>query len=148
MSRYYIEAIKYGEADGGIACGPVGGAIVAEVKIRIENGEVFYLSLADACGFPNFFKTLESTFEQQLQMDEDIISVLEDAFIETGDYEEIFEKKDSEWFELYRYLIFFVSESEEACKEIEKLSVGKYIDEIEIPASEYEIGYYEMQCEV
>lgn len=144
MSRYYIEAIKYGEADGGFACGLVGGAIVAEAKVRNDAGESFYLSLADVCGLPNFYKTSESTFEKQLQMDEDLIEVLENTFIETGDYEEIFEKKDSEWFELYRYLIFFVSESEEACKELEKLTVGKYIDEIEVPMSDVEMDYKEI----
>lgn len=148
MSRYLIEDIKYGECEGGFACGPVDGPIVAEAKIRTDAGEEFYLSLADVVGLPNFYKTPVTTFEQQLNMDEAIIDIMDAGFIETGDYDEIFEKRDPEWFQLYRYLIFFVSESEYECDKFAKLTVGKYIDEIEIPASEYELGYYEMQCEL
>ena len=34
MSKFLIEDIKVGISEGGIACGPVGGHVVAEARIR------------------------------------------------------------------------------------------------------------------
>ena len=144
MTRYFIESAKYGVGEGGFACGPVEGPVVAEVKVKTENEE-FYMTLAEIYGIPNFYKSNESVYDFLVDpdIDEEKIEVVNKNFIETGDYDEIFEKRDDEWFELYRYLIYVVRADYEECDEFIKVTTGKYIDEMDIPNSDVEFEWNE-----
>ena len=55
MSRFFIEDVKCGVGEGGMACGPVDGPVGTEVKVKTNNGEFFYMTLAEMMGIPNFF---------------------------------------------------------------------------------------------
>ena len=145
MARYFIEKVKCGIGEGGMACGPVSGPIVAEVKVREENGEIFYLSLAEVDGCPNFFKTEESTYNMQVfeEMTEEDADRLNEDYIPVGLYEEIFQltEEDDEMFPLYRYLIYIVRADWDECKRFQKETEGKYMDEVEIPMCDLEEDY-------
>lgn len=106
MARYFIETAKYGIGEGGMACGPV----VAEVNVKVDNGERFYMPLAEVMGIPNFYKTEESTYALHMNMDapEEEFEKINEFFLETGEYDEIFGNRDDEYFSLYRYLIYLV----------------------------------------
>ena len=67
MARYFIEDVKCGVTEGGFACGPVPGDVIAEVKVKTDTDETFYVSLAEVTGIPNFFKTERSTYDEQMQ---------------------------------------------------------------------------------
>ena len=151
MKRYYIESVKSGIGEGGMACGPVSGPVVAEAKIKTDLGEVFYLSLAEVMGIPNFYKTEKSIYDILVNEDDDAIEAIQEKFVDTGDYNDIFKEQDEEWYQLYKYLIFIVSVQK---KEFEKYkdvvefkyvdsAVDKYIDEMYIPASDVEEEYLE-----
>ena len=140
MTRYFIESVKCGAGEGGMACGPVSGPVVAEAKVRTDNGEEFYMSLAEMEGIPNFFKSPKSTYEYQMNddMDEEALEEFQSYFIETGDYEEIFAQQDPEWLQLYRYLIYIVRSEWEECESYQRETEGKWLDEINIPVSDIE----------
>lgn len=137
MKRFFIEEARYGVGDGGVACGPVDSPVVGEVKIVVDGKSIFY-TLAEACGLPNFYISDESYFEGLLDMDldEDEIEKINEHFVETGDYDEIEDNKDEEWFDIYRYLIYVVRADYDACDQFIAETKGKYIDEIMIPEAE------------
>ena len=70
MARYRVMEAKCGVGAGGMACGPVAGPVVGEIKLADEDGDGFYLCLAEVDGIPNWFKTDRSTIDEQLS-DED-----------------------------------------------------------------------------
>ena len=142
MTRYYIESAKYGVGEGGFACGPVDGPVVAEIKVKTDNEE-FYMSLAEVYGIPNFYKSNESVYNFLMnpELDEEAIENVNQYFIEIGDYDEIFERKEDKWFELYRYLIYVVRADYGECEQFIDSTKNNYIDDIDIPFSDIE---YEM----
>lgn len=141
MKRYYIESVKSGIGEGGMACGPVSGPVVAEAKIKTDLGEVFYLSLAEVMGIPNFYKTEKSIYDILVNEDDDAIEAIQEKFVDTGDYNDIFKKQDEEWYQLYRFLIFIVRVDWEEFEKYNDAKVDKYIDEMYIPASDVEEEY-------
>lgn len=143
MKRYYIESVKSGIGEGGMACGPVSGPVVAEAKIKTDLGEVFYLSLAEVMGIPNFYKTEKSIYDILVNEDDDAIEAIQEKFVDTGDYNDIFKKQDEEWYQLYRFLIFIVRVDWEEFEKYNDAKVDKYIDEMYIPASDVEEEYLE-----
>ena len=134
MTRFYIEDIRRGQESNGMACGPVSGVIIAEAKIKTRE-ETYYICLTDVDGIPIFFKTKDSTFDRQLSLEEDddeFVEMMNNCFIDTGEYEEILEKRDDEMFPLYKFLTYIVNRASE---EELKLFKGKYLDEVDIPES-------------
>lgn len=150
MARYFIEDVKCGLGAGGMACGPVSGPVVAEVKVKDNNDKVFYLSLAEVDGFPNFFQTTESTYDMQVsqEMTDEDVDYLNDNYIDAdveGDYNNLFEmtEEDEELLPLLKYLTYIVRSDWDECKRYQKETKGKYLDEIEIPICDLEEEYLE-----
>lgn len=84
MSKYFIEDVKWGITEGGIACGPVPGNVVVEAKIRDEEtNKEFYVANTEVEGLFNLYQTDKSTFEQQMEEtdDEDFWDWLNENFI-------------------------------------------------------------------
>lgn len=138
--RYYIESAEYGQAEGGIGCGPIDGPLVAEAAVTDENGNHFYLSLAEAWGAPNFYKSDDSLFSIHMSSDaeSETLEKLNSAYIELGDYETIFTERDCEYFDLIRYLVYLVRSTDPGLDEYVKDTEGHYLDEIFIPESDIE----------
>ncbi len=149
--RLMIESVRCGIDEGGMACGPVSGAVVGEVEIRTEDDETFFMLLADVEGIPHFYKTPHSTFEMHTNLMEylDYTEELKRYFIrfdeEPFGYSDIFDHPDYAYYQIYRFLIYLVGSSWEETDAFEHEVVGKYLDEIEIPMSEDEEEYLEEQ---
>lgn len=143
MRRYFIMNAKAGTGDYGMACGPVPGPVVAEVMLKNEGGEEFYMSLAEVDGIPNVFKTDKSTYNEQLKFDmtDEYVEWLNDCFVDTGEYEDIFTEKDEDWFDVYRYLIWLVRCAPEEEDPFIEGTKGCWTDEITIPVSDVEEEY-------
>lgn len=148
MARFYIEDIKCGLGAGGMSCGPVSGPVVAEAKVKDDNNEIFYLSLAEVDGFPNFFQTAESTYDMQVsqEMTDEDIDYLNDNYVDSdveGDYNNLFEmtEEDEELLPLLKYLTYIVRADWDECKRFQEETKGKYVDEIEIPMCDLEEEY-------
>ena len=85
MARYRVLDAKCGVGAGGMACGPVGGPVIGEVKLADESSEEFYLCLAEVDGIPNWFKTDRSTIDEQIEeTSEEIFEYLNDHYIDIG----------------------------------------------------------------
>lgn len=140
MARYFIMDVKAGAGEGGMACGPVSGPIVVEVQLKDEAGQEFYVSLADVEGIANFFKTDMSTYKDQLDfdMDDEMIEMLDEHCLEAHEYKYIFQKKGSEWYDVYRYLIYLAHCYEDEAESYIQATKGCWMDEIRIPESEVE----------
>ncbi len=146
--RLFIVSARCGVGDDGIACGPVSGPIVAEVKVREEGGGEFFMSLAEVEGIPNFVKTPVSTFDFQknMNMDPEMLQLIRDNNIQFDDsvYSAVFEHPEYAYYDLYRYLIFLVRAGlDEVDEFLPKEEVNRYLDEIEIPKSDVEEEYEE-----
>lgn len=145
MARYRVLEAKCGVGIGGMACGPVAGPVVGEIKLVDENGDEFYLCLAEVDGIPNWFKTDRSTIDEQLSNDteDDLYDYLNDNYADAGEYEEVFEDTDAELYQACRYLIYLVRCDRNQEEPFIRSTVGKYLDDMEIPMSDVEIEYRE-----
>ena len=66
--KFRVKSISIGMGIGGMSCsGWHPGPQICEIKVLDSTGNEFYLSLADADGCPYYFKTAESTFNNQVQ---------------------------------------------------------------------------------
>lgn len=144
MARFKVLEAKCGVVRGGFACGPVGGPVIGEIKLANEKGDEFYLNLSEAGGIPNWYKTERSTIDEQMkEASNDVFDYLNDHYIDIGEYEDVFADADMEMYQAYRYLIYLVRcEMDQVDPFIER-TVGKYLDEIEIPMSDVEEEYLE-----
>ena len=139
MIRYKVLAAKCGIGGGGFACGPVSGPVIGEIKIADENGSEFYLCLAEVDGIANWFKTDRSTIDDQLLGDdESLYDYLNERDLPLGEYEDVLKEKKDELYQAYRYLIYLVRCETKEAEPFVQVTVGKYLDEIEIPMSDVE----------
>ena len=145
MTRYRVLEAKCGVGVGGMACGPVAGPVVGEIKITDEDGDEFYLCLAEVDGIPNWFKTDRSTIEEQLsdEADEEMYDYLNDNYADVGEYVDVFEDTDAELYQACRYLIYLVRCERDQEEPFIRSTVGKYLDEMVIPMSDVEEEYRE-----
>ena len=148
MAKYYIKNARYGEGEGGIACGPVDGPAVAEVEIRNEDGNEYFVSLVDVSGFPLFLKTPDSIFDMLLANSPEDDKYIKSSIIRAGEYDDIFDAGDiDELYPVYRYLMYIISAEEEVMENFIKTSKEKSIDEICVPESMAE-EWYKMKLDL
>ena len=140
MKRYRVLEAKCGVGEGGFACGPVAGPVVAEIRLSDENSSKFYLSLVEVDGIANWFRTDRSTIDELLSEDNDesVFDYLNDNNLPLGEYGEVLDEKEDELYQAYRYLIYLVRCEMDEAEPFIQATAGKYLDEIEIPMSDIE----------
>ncbi len=155
MNTLFVEDVKVGVTEGGIACGPVPGNVVAEVCVRDqENGTVKYYSLAEVEGITNFSKTDISTFDAQMRNDSEEDAEIWDMLYGSCDaeydsYESLFEnmeeleQRDPDYLKILKYLVYMVRAEWKDVEKLKKASVGKCFGDFEIPMSDAEKEYME-----
>lgn len=151
MKKLFVEDVKVGISKGGIACGPVPGHMVAEVCLRDEEeGTVKYYSLAEVEGIPNFCEMDISTFDRQIEEvdDEEFWNMISEHIAgDFSDYWDFFENQeemklhDSEHLLIYKLLICLVRSDWEEIDQMKALSIGKHLEDFEIPVSDIEQEY-------
>ena len=147
MARYLIKGVKCGESEGGIACGPVGGSIIAEAEINTDAGEEFFLSLVEACGFPNFLKTEKSEFDRLIAENPEDDDFFNSCLIRSSEYADIFDDPEDEFFPIYKYLTYIVRTNRDEVEDFVNKTIGKYLDTVTIPATDVEGDYTEEPVE-
>lgn len=150
MKKLTIVNARTGESAGGFACGPVGGHLVSEVQVRDEEGKDMYYELVDVDGILEFAITEESRF--QLDIDEnysDDETFPEDAaFDDFYDFYEWAESADDKAAMLVMKLLVCLNDLNDSdATELIRASIGKTIDEIDIPVCESEQTYIEENSE-
>ena len=152
MKKLFVEDVRIGESEGGIACGPCSGNAVVEVRFHDEEGKAFFISNVECDGIPNFYMTDESAFDKLIEEDFDNNEEFYDhmnneCFMEAGEYYDIFSDQDPDWFDAYRYVIYLTRCADEEVEPFIKATVGKWLHECDIPASDVEEEYNEDYCD-
>lgn len=152
MSKFLIENIQVGISEGGIACGPVSGHVVAEARIRnTDNGIVTYHALAEVEGTLNFTETDESTYDIQIAENYDDEEAWEKVSGgEAGgycSYDEFYEDLraqeicDEDHVLIWRYLAYMVRADWDKIELMKANSIGKCLEEFDIPVCDVERDY-------
>lgn len=153
MKRFFIEEVKCGVSEGGMACGPMSGSVVATVKYRDNENESKWIYLVEVDGITNYFLVDEDFFDKLIEEDDKTIEMMNDGAIREfngislgdGDYDfdSLRENKDNPAVPLIRYIIGLVRCETEEIDGLVAIAKGKYIDEVEIPISDLEEEYLE-----
>ena len=157
MKRYFIEDAQCGITEGGMACGPVGGNVVATVRFK-ESPEAAsqWLSVVEVTGIPNYYlfdrdmhdKMIEEDFEDKEfwdDMDRHYINEFNGLSFEeyTDTLCDIQDNPDNPAAPLFRYLLALVRCDMDDIDKLVGLAIGKYADELDFPASDIEEEYLE-----
>ncbi len=161
MSRYLIKEVKCEVANGGMACGPISGPVVAAVFYE-HDGEEQWLHAVEVEGILNVFIMKDDIYDVLLKddYDGDYVEKLEAeteheiaGVMLTGDYcdivcelygnEELTDHDKS----FIRFVLAIVRCSWNQVKELQAAAIGKYTDELVIPLSDVEEEYLEDDLE-
>ena len=157
MKRYFIEDVKCGVSEGGMACGPVGGNVVATIRIKdTESEKSLWLSAVEVEGMPNCYihdydpydKLIEENFDDSEFWDD-----MESRYIEdfdgicVNDYDEllndVIEQPENPAGQLLRFMVTLLRCGMDEIDDLVQLATGKFVDEIDVPASDIEEEYLE-----
>ena len=149
MGKYFVDEVKCGLEEGGMACGPMDVNVIASVKVT-DGSKVFWLTNVEVTGIPNFYISEEDIFDRLVDVceDDDFVEYLDQCVINSfegiqlGEYGDIFESiKQNEGnpaVSLIRYIILLTRCSMEEEDGVKVLAKRKFVDELEIPASDVE----------
>ena len=151
MKRYFIEEVKCGVTAGGMACGPVGGDVVASVKFTEGKKKAKWLTMVEVTGILNVFLADRDDFDKILldDFDEEFTEYMNEHAIsdfngiEFGeDYSDSFysmaEDPENPAIPLIKYLFALMRCSMEETEDLVKKAKGKYADELDIPVTDVE----------
>ena len=157
MKRYLIEAVKCGVSDGGIACGPVSGVVVAALRFNDGSGPR-WLTMIEAEGMLMTYLTEQDFYDKAVaeDYDEEDIRFLNEECLDSFDgielsedyfdiFESIAETPDAPAVPLIRYMIALIRCSMEEVDGLIRMAAGRYADELEVPMSDKEEDYLEEQ---
>lgn len=109
--------------------------MVGEVELEDEKGKRVFYTNSEADGFPCFIKSKKSVMETLLdnsdENDDAVIQLTNNA--DSMEYFELTEMRKSTKYYIYQYLTHLVVSNIEESDRFMKETVGKYLDEIEIP---------------
>ena len=135
-----IVSADYRIGDTGFAMNMGIGLVVGEVQLQDAEGNTFFYTNDEYDSRPTFIKTKESVLEMlalENECDKDKIQeLLEHPLIDKYEYSEVLEDKDNPLYFIFCYLTYLVQADEESTKTFIQNTVGKYLDEIEIPMDE------------
>ena len=127
MAKLLIEDIKVGVTGGGIACGPVPGSVVTEMKLRnTEDNSVMFYGITEVEGIENYLRSDESLYDFQIE---------DDVSDEAG-WEKVYAANVQDYDEddpIWKLLYFFVRADWDAVNEMKPKCIGKYLEDIDIP---------------
>ena len=158
MKQFVIENVQVGVSKGGSACGPVGGHVIAEVRVRnVEDGVITYHSLAEIENSLSFTLSNESTYDGQIEEDYDDTEFWDKISAgENGsynDYNEFYndlenhENCDEDRSLIWRYLAYMVRADWDEVDRMKANSIGKILGTFEIPVCDAEKEFLDIKEE-
>lgn len=134
MARFFIESVRAGISDGGVSCGPMGGAVIAEAKVidKAAESRVFYLALAEVEGLPNVYQAEHSLFRALVLEDESVD--VNPYYVDMGEYEDIFENRDEELFPILLFLIHIAQLDWDRFDRYDDRRIGEYAELLPLDA--------------
>lgn len=127
MAKHLIEDIKVGVSRGGMACGPVSGCVVTEMKLRDPGDDsVRFYGITEVEGIENYLKSEESIYDIQIEDDSTDEAGWKKVYAaEVQDCDE----EDPVW----KLLYFFVRADWDAVEDMKSKCIGKCLEDIDIP---------------
>lgn len=158
MAKRLIEDIKVGVSNGGMACGPVGGSVVTELKLRnTKEDTVNYYQIVETDGIATLLESEESLYDiliEENDKDEGTWAKVEEAQVGGYDsYSEFYsDLKDPEVFpeedvQMWKLLIYFTRANWEEIDKMKPQFTGKYLEDITVPICDVEEEYLEEEEE-
>ena len=151
MKKLIIEEVSVNVSEGGMACGPVSGNVVVEVRVRDDSGKDSYHGLVECDGIPNIYASGVSRYRKELAMDYAEGEVFPSAE-DYSCYEEFYQDfdalaaRDLSHALLLKYLICLARLGWDEVEALKAASVGKPLGSFDIPVCDAEEEYLEM-CE-
>ena len=155
MEKFFIEEAKCELTKGGIACGPVDPNVVTTVKYKCGD-ETKWISLVEVMGIPNFLLSEKDIHEGLVKEDDSDkefwdyvheINIGEFNGIELGEYGDIFasfaDDPENPAIPLIRYMIALTRCPLDQVEDLLNMARGKYVNELDIPASDVEEDFEE-----
>ena len=157
MKKYLVEDVKVDVDNAGFACGPVPGAVVAELTLRnLESDEVEYHSLAEVEGILHFGKMGKSTFDAQIGKvdDPDVWEEIGSGIVQAYDnyfdfYSDLYQHKvpSEEMAYAWKLLAYLIYADEDEAEQMKENCIGRCLGDFEIPVCEEEEEYLEERDE-
>ncbi len=147
MGKYFIEEVKCGCSNGGMACGPVSGTVNVALKFT-KDGVTKWLTNSEYGGIPNFYLTDESIFEKLIEddLDDDFVDFMSRSFIDEfdgiklGEYDEIEESlnenQENPAVDLIEYIVELTRCDDEDVDAYIEAATGKYANEVNVFSGE------------
>lgn len=110
--------------------------VVGEVQLEDEKGKIVFYTNSEVDSMPCFMKTKDSIIDMivdEKEEDEERIAELTNNGESFLDYDDLSEMRKTTKYYIYMYLTYLVRASVEDADQFIKDTVGKYLDEIEIP---------------
>ena len=137
MAKQLIEDIKVGVSGGGMACGPVPGSVVTEMKLRDTGDDsVMFYGITEVEGIENYMKSEESLYDIQIA----------DDFSDEEGWKKVYAADVQDYDEndpIWKLLYYFVRADWDAVNEMKQKCIGKYLEDIEIPVYDEDEDEYE-----
>ena len=136
MTRYKIM-----DANSSVISGGMPYSVTAEIKICDDKGDNIFLSLSETDGPNLLFKTDRSTFAEQVDpasFTEEFVTYMDSHSLDEDVYFEMLKDDASEFHTAIKYLTFLVRGEKAKIEPFIQRTVGKHLDEIEIPTTEWE----------
>lgn len=142
--KYFIEEVKCGVAEGGMACGPVSGPVVTSLKFTVDD-LTKWITNSEVEGIPNFFLTEADIYDRLIEddFDDELSNLLDESAIsnfdgiELGEYDDIEDSitnnEDNPAAILIDYIVKVTRCSMEELDEYINAGTKKYVEEIEMP---------------
>ena len=140
-----IEDAKAGYANSGMV-----SQVVAEARIRKDEGKVTYVGVVELEGILSFYHSEESRYEKEIENcfdSEEIVPADESYEGYLSFYYALYAMEDQEHALLLKYLVALCCLSHEEAKKLKRESIGKAIGSFDIPVTIFEKEYLEEQEE-
>lgn len=141
MKKPMVKSASVRVSDGWALSVPL---VVGEVCLSSPNGGECYVTLAEADGMAEFYRTEESIQSALVEMeDESLLDRLyaRNCLLAAGEYEDVFTHPDERWQQVFRYLIYLVRCERGEEERFLSDTVGKALEKDRIPPSDVERAF-------
>lgn len=145
MKEFFVKSVRSDMEEYAMCCGPMTCDVLSEALVKTAEEE-FYFGLLEVSDIPTFYKTTESLFEKILEANDDEHE-LEELFhcsLDYADYNDMFSDRDSEYYDLCRYLTYIVRSDLDRFETFRNAQINQYVSKIDIPTSDVEDSYQRM----
>ena len=142
MAKYFIEDVKFGDADVNELSGPSDLSLIIEARVRSEDGDVFYASKQESYGVPFLCRSDYSLFDEEHADDYESFEYGSEWYDggESG-YDYIFQDDDLAEREVQLYMLCLMYAAPEEASAFVAQTKGKWLDVSQIPLMDVERDY-------